>query len=161
MVRGNMPVNSQAGIAGAKAPACKNGAFSAACLDVTEEVCMAYGSAACKTAISIEFVAKPNEAHRVHALVPAAITATLDGVEGFAGCAVMASSQEERLVTVLTFWHGDLTAKAAGVNSSWVCKILDRYMDHRLRVQTMRTQLAIASPRQTDGERDEQRVPVA
>jgi transposase InsO family protein len=117
---------------------------------------MAYGSAACKTAISIEFVANPNEAHRVHALVPAAIAATLEGVEEFAGCAVMESSQEERVVTVLTFWHGELTARAAAVNSTWVRKILDRYMDHPLRVQTMRTQLAIAALKHVDNERDEQ-----
>lgn len=103
---------------------------------------MAYGSGAWKTTVSVEFVAKPNESHHVHALVPAAIHAGLEGVTGFVGCAVMASSQEERLVTVLTFWQGDLTARAAAVNSRWVCKLLERYMDHRLRVQTMRTQLA-------------------
>jgi hypothetical protein len=119
---------------------------------------MAYGSAGWKTTISVEFVAKPNESHRVHALVPAAIRTTLEGVPGFAGCAVMASSQEERLVTVLTFWQGDLTARAAAANSAWVCKLLERYMDHRLRVQTMRTQLAMAEPRQ--GELEKVCVPI-
>jgi hypothetical protein len=121
-------------------------------------------AAACKTTISIEFVAKPNESHRVHALLPAAITSTLEGVAGFAGCAVMASHQEERLVTVLTFWPGDLSARAATVNSGWVCKLIERYMDRRLRVQTMRTHLAIASPNHAhtarDLQRDEERVPV-
>jgi hypothetical protein len=121
-------------------------------------------AAACKTTISIEFVAKPNESHRVHALVPAAITSTLEGVAGFAGCAVMASHQEERLVTVLTFWQGDLSPRAAAVNSGWVCKLIERYMDRRLRVQTMRTHLAIASPNHAhparDLHHDEDRVPV-
>ncbi len=121
-------------------------------------------AAACKTTISIEFVAKPNESHRVHALVPAAITSTLEGVVGFAGCAVMASNQEERLVTVLTFWLGDLSPRAAAVNSGWVCKLIERYMDRRLRVQTMRTHLAIAAQNQAHSARDlhhdEDRVPV-
>jgi len=121
-------------------------------------------AAACKTTISIEFVAKPNESHHVHALVPAAITSTLEGVAGFAGCAVMASHQEERLVTVLTFWQGDLSPRAAAVNSGWVCKLIERYMDRRLRVQTMRTHLAIASPNHApparDLHHDEDRVPV-
>lgn len=114
-------------------------------------------AAACKTTISIEFVAKPNESHRVHALVPAAITSTLEGVADFAGCAVMASNQEERLVTVLTFWQGDLSPRAAAVNSGWVCKLIERYMDRRLRVQTMRTHLAIASPKPADTACDAQR----
>ena len=96
------------------------------------------------TTISVEFVAKPNESQRLSALVPAAIASTLEGVSGFSGCAVMTSSQEERLVTVLTFWDGDLSARAAATNSGWICKLLERYLDHRLRVQTMRTRLAMA-----------------
>jgi hypothetical protein len=117
-------------------------------------------SANCKTTISIEFVAKPNVAQSVQALVPAAITSTLEGVAGFAGCAVMASHQEERLMTVLTFWQGDLSARAATVNSEWTCKLIERYMDRRLRVQTMRTQLALATPKDAGMERDEERVTV-
>ena len=102
-------------------------------------------AAACTTTISVEFVAKPNESHRVHSLVPAAIASTLEGVAGFAGCAVMVSSMEERLVTVLTFWEGDLSVPAASTNSRWVCKLMERYIDHRLRVQTMRTHLAFSA----------------
>jgi len=96
------------------------------------------------TTISVEFVAKPNESQRLNALMPAAIASTMEGVSGFSGCAVMTSSQEERLVTVLTFWDGDLNARAAAANSGWICKLLERYVDHRLRVQTMRTRLAMA-----------------
>lgn len=97
------------------------------------------------TTISVEFVAKPNESHRVHSLVPVAITNTLEGVTGFAGCAVMVSNMEERLVTVLTFWEGDLNAHAATTNTRWVCKLMERYVDHRLRVQTMRTHMALSA----------------
>ncbi|HZC65782.1 MAG TPA: hypothetical protein VE545_04360 [Candidatus Dormibacteraeota bacterium] len=103
--------------------------------------------AACTTTISVEFVAKPNESHRVHSLVPAAIASTLEGAAGFAGCAVMVSNMEERLVTVLTFWEGDLSVQAASTNSRWVCKLIERYIDHRLRVQTMRTQMAFSAPK--------------
>ena len=42
-------------------------------------------AATCTTTISVEFVAKPNESHRVHSLVPGAITSTLESVTGFAG----------------------------------------------------------------------------
>src|SRR3984957_20216862 len=102
-------------------------------------------AATCTTTISVEFVAKPNESHRVHSLVPTAIASTLEGVTGFAGCAVMVSNMEERLVTVLTFWEGDLSAHAATTNSGWICKLMERYVDHRLRVQTMRTHLALSA----------------
>lgn len=115
----------------------------------------------CETTISIEFVAKPNESHRVHALLPAAITGTLEGVAGFGGCAVMASNQEERLITVLTFWQGNLCASAAALNAGWICKLIERYMDRRLRVQTMRTHFAMSAPKHADITRDEVRVPVA
>jgi hypothetical protein len=115
----------------------------------------------CETTISIEFVAKPNESHRVHALLPAAITGTLECVTGFAGCAVMASNQEERLITVLTFWQGSLSASAAALNAGWICKLIERYMDRRLRVQTMRTHFAMSAPKHVNITREELRVTVA
>ena len=59
------------------------------------------------TALSIEFVAKPQEAHRVEAAIPAALAGALKDVTGFAGCLVMISDQEARLVTVVTLWAGD------------------------------------------------------
>jgi hypothetical protein len=105
--------------------------------------------ATCNTTISVEFVAKPNESHRVHSLVPAAIASTLECVTGFAGCAVMVSNMEERLVTVLTFWEGDLSARASTTNSGWICKLMERYVDHRLRVQTMRTHMALSASKST------------
>jgi hypothetical protein len=113
-----------------------------------KRVTLGYGkdvAAACTTTISVEFVAKPNESHRVHSLVPAAIASTLEGVTGFAGCAVMVSNMEERLVTVLTFWEGDLSSHAATTNSGWICKLMERYVDHRLRMQTMRTHMALSA----------------
>src|SRR5205807_2801847 len=58
------------------------------------------------TALSIELVAKPQEAHRVEAAIPAAIRGALKDITGFAGCLVMISDQEARLVTVVTLWAG-------------------------------------------------------
>jgi hypothetical protein len=118
-------------------------------------------ASACTTTISVEFVAKPNESHSVHGLLLAAISGTLQGVAGFAGCAVMVSNLEERLVTILTFWQGDLNAGAAATNSGWVCKLMERYVDHRLRIQTMRTHLAMAAPKTDSSERNEQHLHVS
>src|SRR6266851_8231938 len=89
------------------------------------------------TALSVEFVAKPQEARRVEAAIPAAIAGALKDVAGFAGCLVMISDQEARLVTVVTLWAGDDRVKRCGQNVRWVRALLKPYLDHCLRVQTM------------------------
>ncbi len=89
------------------------------------------------TALSVEFVAKPQEAHRVEAAIPAAIAGALKDVAGFAGCLVMISDQEARLVTVVTLWAGNDRAKCCSQNVRWVHALLKPYLDRRLRVQTM------------------------
>lgn len=89
------------------------------------------------TALSMEFVAKPQEAHRVQSAIPAAITSALQNVSGFAGCLVMVSEQEARLVTVITLWAGNDRAKQCGENVRWVKKLLAPYVDRCLRVQTL------------------------
>src|SRR5260370_10415676 len=89
------------------------------------------------TALSVEFVAKPQEAHRVEAVIPAAIAGALKDVAGFAGCLVMISDQEARLVTVVTLWAGDDPVKRCGQNVRSVHALLKPYLDHCLRVQTM------------------------
>lgn len=53
---------------------------------------------------SLEFVAVPGIAERLLATLPQAIREALERVKGFAGCAVMVSEREVRLVTVVTFW---------------------------------------------------------
>jgi hypothetical protein len=97
----------------------------------------------CRTAIGIEFVAKPHFAQHVRALVPAAANAALADLAGFAGCALLVAEQEERLITFLTFWHGRLDSAAVAYNRRWVCKLIEPYMDRQLRIQTLRSQLAI------------------
>jgi hypothetical protein len=95
------------------------------------------GSGLPVTALSVEFVAKPQEAHRVEAAIPAAIAGALKDVTGFAGCLVMISEHEARLVTVVTLWAGNDRVKRCGENVRWVRALLAPYLDRCLRVQTM------------------------
>jgi hypothetical protein len=96
-------------------------------------------------ALSIEFVAKPQEAYRVHTSIPEAIEAGLGQVEGFAGCLVMVSNQEARLVTVVTFWSGEGRETRCGNSAPWVHKLLSPYLDHCLGVRTLRAYPPIAN----------------
>lgn len=93
------------------------------------------------TAMSLEFVAKPQEAHRVQTAIPAALAGALQNVSGFAGCLVMVSEQETRLVTVITMWVGNDRLKQCRENVRWVQKLLAPYVDRCLRVQTLAAQL--------------------
>jgi len=97
------------------------------------------------TALSIEFVAKPQEAHRVEAAIPAAVAGALKDVTGFAGCLVMISDQEVRLVTVVTLWSGHDRTKRCNQNVRWVNALLAPYLDRRLRTQTMVAHLPLLS----------------
>jgi hypothetical protein len=89
------------------------------------------------TALSVEFVAKPEAAHCVEAAIPAAVAGALKDVTGFAGCLVMISDQEARLVTVVTLWAGSDRAKLCSQNVRWVHALLKPYLDRCLRVQTL------------------------
>lgn len=91
------------------------------------------------TALNIEFVAKPNEAHKIHAALPAAINGALGEVAGFAGCFVMIANHEARLVTVVTLWRGEDRMQRCSENERWVRALLAPYLDRCLRVQTMAT----------------------
>jgi hypothetical protein len=98
---------------------------------------MSKGGASIVTALSVEFVAKPQEAHRVQSAIPTAVAGALEGVAGFAGCLVMISEQEARLVTVITLWVGSDRRKRCCENARWVQKLLTPYVDRYLRVQTL------------------------
>jgi hypothetical protein len=89
------------------------------------------------TALSIEFVAKPNEAHKVRAALPAAIYGALGEVAGFAGSFVMIANHEARLVTVVTLWSGEDRMQRCNENLRWVRALLAPYLDRCLRVQTL------------------------
>jgi hypothetical protein len=94
-------------------------------------------AASSSLAMTIEFVAKPDKARSAPASLPAAITDTLKEVTGFAGCIVMVSDQEARLITVVTLWTGNDSQKCCAKNLRWVRALLSNYIDRCLRVQTM------------------------
>jgi hypothetical protein len=89
------------------------------------------------TALSVEFVAKPSEAHKIHAALPAAIDGALGEVAGFAGSFVMIANHEARLVTVVTLWRGEDRMQRCHENVRWVRALLAPYLDRCLRVQTL------------------------
>ena len=89
------------------------------------------------TALSIEFVAKPHEANRAQLTIPSALAGAFKEVTGFAGCLVMVSDQEARLLTVVTLWSGDERQKLCNENLRWVRALLATYLDRCLRVQIL------------------------
>ena len=93
------------------------------------------------TALSIEFVAKPHEAHRAQLAIPSALAAAFKEITGFAGCLVMVSDQEARLLTVVTLWSGDERQKLCNENLRWVRALLATYLDRCLRVQILNAHL--------------------
>jgi hypothetical protein len=95
------------------------------------------------TALSVEFVAKPQEAHRVESAIPAALAGSLKEVAGFAGSLVMVSDQEARLVTVVTLWSGQDRLKHRDRNVRWVQALLAPYLDRCLRVRSMVAHLPV------------------
>src|ERR1700740_2930933 len=101
------------------------------------------GGASSLTALSIEFVAKPQEARHVETTIPAALTSALSEVDGFAGSLVMVSDQEARLVTVVALWAGASREKRCRQNLRGIRALLAPYLDRCLRVQTMIAHLAV------------------
>lgn len=107
------------------------------CLFLSSPRATTNNGASCITALNIEFVAKPNEAHKVQTALPAAIKGALGEVSGFAGSLVMIANHETRLVTVVTLWRGEDRLQRCSENLHWVRALLAPYLDHCLRVQTL------------------------
>jgi len=89
------------------------------------------------TALIVEFVAKPEAAREAEHAIPAAIDGSLREVGGYAGCLVMISNQEARLITVVTFWTGANRAARCNENARWVLALLNPYIDRCLRSRTV------------------------
>jgi hypothetical protein len=89
------------------------------------------------TALTIEFVAKPNEAHRVQTALPAALHGAFGEVAGFAGGFVLIANYEARLVTVVTLWSGEDRLQHCSDNLKWIRALLNPYLDRCLRIQTL------------------------
>lgn len=87
--------------------------------------------------LSIEFVAKPNEAQNVQSSLATAIQGALGQVAGFTGSFVFIANHEARLVTVITLWSGEDRMQRCNENVRWVRALLAPYQDRCLRVQTL------------------------
>jgi hypothetical protein len=86
------------------------------------------------TALSMEFVSKPQETYRLPAAVPAAIDGALGHLPGFAGCLLLISDKESRLVTVITFWQGENRAALCSKAAAWIDKVVTPFLDQCLQV---------------------------
>jgi len=114
-----------------------------------------HAAAASLTALSMDFVAKPSEAHRAHLAIPAAVASTMKGVAGYAGCLVMVSDQEARLITLITFWIGEQRARSCRENERWLRKLLAPYLEGCLRTRTFATHRAEMIEIRSNGETGE------
>jgi len=88
-------------------------------------------------ALGIDFVAKPEKARDAFSFLPKALAGALSDVADFAGCLVLSSDQEARLITVITFWSGNDCRQRCNENVRWVRALLSNYVDRYLRVQTL------------------------
>jgi hypothetical protein len=81
----------------------------------------------------VEFVARPGQAEKLQKAIGQARRNAQNTYDGFVGCLVFVSEQEERLVTLVTLWDGTEEAKQRDENSEQVRKLLEPYVDSWLR----------------------------
>ena len=88
------------------------------------------------TALSMEFVSKPQEEYRLTATIPAAIEGALGHLPEFAGCMLLICDKESRLVTVVTFWEGEKRAALCSKAAGWIHEVVAPFLDHCLHVRS-------------------------
>lgn len=81
---------------------------------------------------TLEFVARPGQTEKLQKALQAAMRKAQENCEGFVGCLVLVSEQEERLVTVITLWTGG-EKKQQEETCSWVKNLIEPYVDSWLR----------------------------
>ena len=84
---------------------------------------------------SLEFVALPGRAEGIQCEIPAAVAHAFGSSEGFAGCLVLVSEQESRLVTVITMWSGSKRFELCSRSGDRLRKWLSPYVDRWLRTR--------------------------
>ena len=94
----------------------------------------------------VQFVASPGRTHELQVSLPARIHAAFDLVPAFAGCMVMISDQEARLVTVVTLWSGHERARHCNENSPSLKQLLSPFVDHWLRSESHFAHFSMLSP---------------
>ncbi len=98
------------------------------------------------SAHTVQFVASPGKTQKLQSLLPVAIREALRFNSGFAGCMVMISDQEARLVTVVTLWTGEQRTRHCSENVDRVKKILSPYIDNLLRSENHLAHFSMLSP---------------
>ena len=94
----------------------------------------------------VEFVARPGQAEKLQKAIGQARRNAQNTYDGFVGCLVFVSEQEERLVTLVTLWDGTEEAKQRDENSAQVRKLLEPYVDSWLRAGKFVTSVSMPQP---------------
>ena len=95
------------------------------------------------TVLSLEFVARPENARSAPISLPGEIQAGLEDVPGFAGSVVLVAEQEPRLITVVIFWSGSEGRRRYSQSIRRVRALVTPYVDRNLRLQTMMAHLPV------------------
>ncbi len=93
------------------------------------------------TVLSLEFVARPENARSAPLALPGELQAGLEDLPGFAGSVVLVAEQEPRLITVVIFWSGSEGHRRSSQSVRRVRALLAPYVDRNLRMQTMMAHL--------------------
>ena len=88
-------------------------------------------------ALGVEFVALPGKAALLQSAIPEAVRDTIGNSRSFAGCMVLVSEEEARLVTVITLWTGRDRIEQCNENAKQVKKLLAPYVDRFLRTRRL------------------------
>jgi hypothetical protein len=88
-------------------------------------------------ALGVEFVALPGKAALLQSAIPEAVRDTIGNSRSFAGCMVLVSEEEARLVTVITLWTGRNRIEQCNENAKQVKKLLAPYVDRFLRTRRL------------------------
>jgi hypothetical protein len=88
---------------------------------------------------SVEFVALPGRSKELQRTIPETLRCALGNSGGFFGCMVFVSSQETRLMTVITLWTGRDRVEQRDKISDRLHQVLLPYVDCWLRTQKMTT----------------------
>ena len=94
----------------------------------------------------VEFVARPGQAEKLQKAIGQVRRNAQNTYDGFVGCLVFVSEQEERLVTLVTLWDGTEQAKQRDENSEQVRKSLEPYVDSWLRAGKFVTSVSMPEP---------------
>jgi len=94
----------------------------------------------------VEFVARPGQAEKLQKAIGQVRRNAQNTYDGFVGCLVFVSEQEERLVTLVTLWDGTEQAKQRDENSEQVRKLLEPYVDSWLRAGKFVTSVSMPEP---------------